>query len=279
MPTFTAIALDRLLEHSTESSSSKPPATKLEKKIILKPPRSYILPTLYATPEATPIPDSPSSFPPSPYVINHKRRGPRLSKSYLQGDGLESAQSNGQEKRKENGHEAKEVVEIDVNASHKKNAIGAEILDETSVLNDVDEAGDFLQIIGEDDGTKNGHVGVQDSSRTLCVDGEKEDRVVDCEDFFDPQNSISVASHSELEENCGSGCISKQTPVGEFFDACEEMARRHRQTRKRRKKWLWSMVGITIAFGTAAIMWSYIPHAHCREVEQEQQVVDLQMQE
>ncbi|XP_059659126.1 uncharacterized protein LOC132305508 [Cornus florida] len=39
-------------------------------------------PALYATPEPTPLPDSPTSFPPSPYIINHKRRGPRLLKSF-----------------------------------------------------------------------------------------------------------------------------------------------------------------------------------------------------
>ncbi|KAG9139630.1 hypothetical protein Leryth_018261 [Lithospermum erythrorhizon] len=45
-----------------------------------------ISPALYATPKSTPIPDSPSSFPPSPYIINHKRRGPRLLKSYSEDD-------------------------------------------------------------------------------------------------------------------------------------------------------------------------------------------------
>ncbi|KAF7135346.1 hypothetical protein RHSIM_Rhsim08G0119500 [Rhododendron simsii] len=45
-----------------------------------------IKPALYATPKSTPLPDSPSSFPPSPYIVDHKWRGPRLLKSYSQDD-------------------------------------------------------------------------------------------------------------------------------------------------------------------------------------------------
>ncbi|XWS29274.1 hypothetical protein CRYUN_Cryun24cG0014200 [Craigia yunnanensis] len=103
MPTFTAIALDRLLEPAASKSIDKSgpnlkppipnpkpipnPNSKLErrnstsvteKKVNLP----QISPALYATPEATPLPDSPSSFPPSPYIINHKCRGPRLLKSF-----------------------------------------------------------------------------------------------------------------------------------------------------------------------------------------------------
>nr|GMD00844.1 uncharacterized protein LOC109177609 [Ipomoea batatas] len=125
MPTFTAIALDSLLEpgHSKsmvtarnvpdpriDKRSSAPPnsryndrrrsasSTKLDSKssaptigldqrnsnpaipIDRQHHRTGISPALYATPQSTPLPDSPSSYPPSPYIINHKRRGPRLLK-------------------------------------------------------------------------------------------------------------------------------------------------------------------------------------------------------
>ncbi|GAA0187526.1 hypothetical protein LIER_34814 [Lithospermum erythrorhizon] len=148
MPTFTAIALDRLLEPDAPKSMiatktvSDPElekqnsvssrvgrgvhstSTRLDRGVSVPPklengtslPSSKtdskngtsaatverhshwtrISPALYATPKSTPIPDSPSSFPPSPYVINHKRRGPRLLKSYSEDDvgtnqrGLES---------------------------------------------------------------------------------------------------------------------------------------------------------------------------------------------
>jgi hypothetical protein len=46
-------------------------------------------PSLYTTPESTPLPDSPSSFPGttwSPYLINHKRRGASLAKTHSLGD-------------------------------------------------------------------------------------------------------------------------------------------------------------------------------------------------
>lgn len=51
--------------------------------------------SLYATPESTTLPDSPSSFPGtwSPYIINHKRRGASLAKTFSQGDvGSEGSQ-------------------------------------------------------------------------------------------------------------------------------------------------------------------------------------------
>ncbi|KAI6692303.1 hypothetical protein NL676_020013 [Syzygium grande] len=113
MPTFRAISLKRLLEpgafklvdKAVDTSSSPPNAkptkpnpvleSKLERcnsvpavgrKIQL--PR--LRPSLYATPEVTPLPDSPSSLPSSsPYIINHKRRGPRLLESFS----LDSASS------------------------------------------------------------------------------------------------------------------------------------------------------------------------------------------
>lgn len=106
MPTFTAIALDRFLEPGASKSVDKTgpnlkppipnpkpvaipnPGSNLERRnrnstsvTERKVNRPQISPALYATPEATPLPDSPSSFPPSPYIINHKRRGPRLLKS------------------------------------------------------------------------------------------------------------------------------------------------------------------------------------------------------
>lgn len=38
--------------------------------------RPQMSPSLYATPTEIPLPNSPSSFPPSPYIVNHKGRGP-----------------------------------------------------------------------------------------------------------------------------------------------------------------------------------------------------------
>lgn len=37
------------------------------------------------------------------------------------------------------------------------------------------------------------------------------------------------------------------------------MARRERQRRSRRQRWIWGSVTTAIAVGTAAIAWSYLP--------------------
>ncbi|KAJ3686820.1 hypothetical protein LUZ61_015984 [Rhynchospora tenuis] len=81
MPIFNPITLDRFFEpgsHNLTEKSSVP--VKVDQPI----PRRNMSPALYATPQTAPLPPetplSPSSFSPvSPYVINHKRRGPRLS--------------------------------------------------------------------------------------------------------------------------------------------------------------------------------------------------------
>lgn len=63
MPTFPAVALERLLEPSESKSKSKSQ-------------HIYISPALYTTPNPTPVPNSsPSSVSPSPYVLNRKGRG------------------------------------------------------------------------------------------------------------------------------------------------------------------------------------------------------------
>ncbi|KAL3515811.1 hypothetical protein ACH5RR_022713 [Cinchona calisaya] len=102
MPTFSAIPLENLLEPRVRDSSfakpplsnqiTTPPAPSLKREqscgatvqgresAVSKPtpaPRHiYISPALYTTPEPAPIPETVSEpFSPSPYVVNHKRRG------------------------------------------------------------------------------------------------------------------------------------------------------------------------------------------------------------
>ncbi|KAH0467776.1 hypothetical protein IEQ34_002809 [Dendrobium chrysotoxum] len=82
MPTLTASTLDRLLEPASRNPNiPKHAPVKLEPTMSNSRPL-FASPALYATPTVTPLPfpDSPSSFPPSPYIVNHKRRGPRLQK-------------------------------------------------------------------------------------------------------------------------------------------------------------------------------------------------------
>ncbi|CAH1421519.1 unnamed protein product [Lactuca virosa] len=113
MPTFTTVALDSLIEPKASklaSTGKTKPEPKLERRnssstltkqgsgihgadgkpelgnTTITTERKHhwnqISPALYATPEPTPLPDSQLSFPSSPYVVDHKRRGPRLSKTY-----------------------------------------------------------------------------------------------------------------------------------------------------------------------------------------------------
>lgn len=226
MPTFTAIALDRLLEPGSRNASAKPPpapppparAERLvpisssARKVI---PKRHVSPTLYATPESTPLPDSPSSAssfpPPSPYIINHKRRGPRLLKSLSQSDvgnigappqllpplplplplqpeqKLEVVNGNGAEE-KSNGYRHEEKARRD---------------DEQA----------------KDPSSSDGIKGDEDSTKVVDVDAEKEG---ESEDFFDLQDSMSTVSNLENDDGNGADRSPKPTtPIGEFYDAFE----------------------------------------------------------
>lgn len=43
------------------------------------------------------------------------------------------------------------------------------------------------------------------------------------------------------------------------FLSCVEMARRERQRKSKRQKWIWGSITTVIALGTAAIALSYLP--------------------
>ncbi|KAG2651859.1 hypothetical protein PVAP13_1NG320719 [Panicum virgatum] len=94
MPTITHYVLDPFLETGSpaqvQKAASKPPPPPPPHKatpVPVVPVRTQTSPaSLYATPESTTLPDSPSSFPGtwSPYIINHKRRGASLAKTLSQ---------------------------------------------------------------------------------------------------------------------------------------------------------------------------------------------------
>nr|DAD40773.1 TPA_asm: hypothetical protein HUJ06_015096 [Nelumbo nucifera] len=196
-PTLTAVALDRLLEHGAPKSIPKPLNTKPDSRTEKRTHLPQISPTLYATPVPTPLPDSPSSFPPSPYIVNHKRRGPRLLKSFVQDD--VSLQQQGTEEMK-----------VDTNG----NNMDIEVVETTSAKEVV--------VNGFRDGEPgnrnlNDGLGVtEDSSKVgATVDGRDE-----CEDFFDPQESMSFTSNIDEEDTRGTERPLKlTTPMGEFYDA------------------------------------------------------------
>ncbi|KAF2302299.1 hypothetical protein GH714_034027 [Hevea brasiliensis] len=212
MPTFTAIALDRLLEPGASKSVDKsvpssnpvpkpnfPPKTrpvpnsKLERRnntsaTERKVSCPQISPALYATPEVTPLPDSPSSFTPSPYIINHKRRGPRLLKSFSEDDVASRRKT--LDEMNGSARDSPPITGEIVNGAHEASSEGEHM-----------------------NGVHDGEIGGK--------------RDVDTEDFFDPRESISYSSNTDNEGNSvveSSVKLAATTPVGEFYDAWEELS-------------------------------------------------------
>ncbi|XP_058113879.1 uncharacterized protein LOC131256839 [Magnolia sinica] len=212
MPTFTAIAFDRLIEPGHPKSSSKTDTVaKLERQCSLSTEkrnhRAYISPVLYATPEATPLPDSPTSFTPSPYIVNHKRRGPRLLKTLSQTNAVDCQQVNGKEKIDEDG----------VNATRDVSCTAAVSISSPSEQVHVNG---FQDRKLQDDNPGDGLVGADESTKSLPLDSERDG---EGEDFFDPQDSVSV--DTEMEDNGGIDRMRKPNALlGEYFDAFEELS-------------------------------------------------------
>lgn len=250
MPSFTAVAFDTLLERKEKKNVSKPPAPprKLEvggssRQRSIRP--NYVSPALYATPETTALPDSPTSLSPSPYVINHKRRGPRLKKSHSDSDVIQAQTSSKEGGAAENGRpsSSEQVVGCldDVSASlevpnsrdepsvrqlHRSPKVSGPLGEAIgNSLKDAPKLSGF-----QEDASANGFHDKVDpgnelsrtnssAARPLVFDSEKES---DCDDFYEPQESMSVAS---LSENEGMGAaersLQQSLAYGEFFDACE----------------------------------------------------------
>ncbi|XP_014505815.1 uncharacterized protein LOC106765641 [Vigna radiata var. radiata] len=233
MPTFTAIAFDRLIEPgaSKPSYKSAPVPMPVPKKhqrrssepaVTKKPaPRPQLKPALYATPEVTPLPDAPSSFPPSPYIVNHKRRGPRLMKS--------SSEANVQAKQKDlddataNGKSNDSVVacsdgDLQVTTSANPEPVTAKEV----LVNGVHDTG-----LSSNNNGDLGHrqresesSGVLNGSRMDKVVASNLERAGDCEDFFDPHDSMSIKSCTDGEDTGMEQAMKR----AEFFDAWEELS-------------------------------------------------------
>ncbi|KAL5752628.1 hypothetical protein ACOSP7_022827 [Xanthoceras sorbifolium] len=264
MPTFTAIALDRLIEPRESKSvdmpvpnlkplKSKPvphPNSKLERRhstsVVTerKVNRPQIKPELYATPETTPLPDSPSSFPPSPYIINHKRRGPRLVKSFSVDDvasrqkaideGKVNVSATKSAETKDDSTKVASVTftipdpieeehENDVHSSplvsERVNGL-ADVSVEMGHVNGVSdgELGSSNRTLGSST-VSNGLAGKKDALKYATLKSESE-----CEDFFDPRESMSYTSNTDGEDNTGAeSSMRNATPMGEFYDAWDEL--------------------------------------------------------
>lgn len=211
MPTFTAIALESLLEPGSRNpnpnSKPPPPPARLslnppseKKKIPLRPPHA-VSPILYATPEVTPLPDSPSSFPPSPYIINHKRRGPRLVKSSSQIDVFCESLPSDLDPKNGNEGELKNVEnEVQENCNEEK------------LENGVVGNGNC-----EESNLGNGDVGMEEMEGSLNVQVERKGEF---DDFLDFQDSMSTKSNTHADDRLS----TPSTPIGEYYDAFEEIS-------------------------------------------------------
>lgn len=271
MPTFTAIALDRLIETgapnpmtggknvpdvkldgknstsiSTFNKEVVAPRSKLEKAVSIPTGKldmrndtsnvtvdrkhhwTQISPALYATPEPTPLPDSPSSFPPSPYIINHKRRGPRLLKSFSEDDVGKHNQALDETKLDGKVKEAEREV---ASSMHHSNPFPDNIIESPEVYNGASTIHSPVEekIVN---GISSEELGVNDLANHSVVENSISKPVMfsfqqdgEGDDFFDPQESMSVKSNAESETNSlVERSLNVATPVAEFYDAWEELS-------------------------------------------------------
>lgn len=211
---FTTIALDRLIEQkdlkqmaagngvsdsrqgSRVNGTDTPPDFKNSTNATHKKHhRAQISPALYATPEATPLPDFPSSFAPSPYIVDHKRRGPRLSKAFSEDDvALQQALDDEKTYKIVRSLEAEDVEDnrykFDINGKSGNENMSDDAAAEQDTL-----------------------------ESSMLEQGSAKD------DFFDPQDSLSVRSSTDGESGYGyDRSLNLNTSVSEFYDAWEELS-------------------------------------------------------
>ncbi|CAI9754184.1 unnamed protein product [Fraxinus pennsylvanica] len=270
MPTFTAIAFDRLIGPGAEKSvmpvinasdlarrNSTPdssldrriisPSSKLERGVSVPPnPKlnrtngsstmavvdqrhnwTQISPALYATPESTPLPDAPSSFPPSPYIINHKRRGPRLMKSFSEDDVATHQRAVNENKFNENGKNVeKELVGIakDDSCVHNEPVDSFEDNNYTPTIpNGAEE--DLNGVFDGEHGSSDLTNGSTVKNSAVKSVGFNLQRDSEVDDFFDTQDLMSVKSNSESEGiGVAERSLNSITPTAEFYDAWEELS-------------------------------------------------------
>ncbi|XP_071739115.1 uncharacterized protein [Rutidosis leptorrhynchoides] len=211
---FTTIALDRLIEPKASKkqiaadkndSRQGSRVNRTDKLTERKHHWNQISPALYATPEPTPLPDSPSSFAPSPYIVDHKRRGPRLSKAYTE-DVI-----------------ALNQAVADENITEIVKSFEAEDVESCSVVDDTDiNIVRDTMVNGE---RENGDVNVDVATGRDNLESVEMDRDSEMDDFFDPQDSMSVRSSIDGGSSCGlERSLNLNSSASEFYDAWEELS-------------------------------------------------------
>ncbi|XP_058082823.1 uncharacterized protein LOC131230834 [Magnolia sinica] len=206
MPTFTAIALESLLEPTVGDSSPKNPfpskqLPKQSKELAAAPKRSShidISPALYTTPKSALFPNSPASVSPSPYVVNRKRRDVPPPNNRLDGFQVE--------------HKPEEQSVLE----------GGD-----GLLNPMGEHCAAAPLIDvEEEEEMNGSPSDVGGGEILVKEGNPERDEVCLDGFTDTRDSMSITSSCDADDgSCLRRSFWKQTPVlsqSEFYDAPEE---------------------------------------------------------
>ncbi|CAA2969246.1 uncharacterized protein LOC111402018 isoform X1 [Olea europaea subsp. europaea] len=188
---------------------------------------TQISPALYATPESTPIPDAPSSFPPSPYIINHKRRGPRLMKSFSEDDVATHQQAVDENKFDANGKNAEKKlagIAKDDSCVHNGHVGSFEDNNYTTTIPNVAEE-DLNGVFDGEHGSSDLTNGSTVKNRVVKSVGFNLQGDSEVDDFFDTQDLMSVKSNSESEGiGVAERSLNSTTPTAEFYDAWEDLS-------------------------------------------------------
>ncbi|KAJ0231477.1 hypothetical protein HA466_0298990 [Hirschfeldia incana] len=230
MPTFSAIALDRMLEPGAASSTStetvpsttrsyyaKPPLSKGKDT---RPPLPRMSPALYATPDAIPLPnDSPSSFPPSPYIINHKSRGPpRLLKSSSDAN-VASSQEKTLEDVKPSPRRKSTSFSFPISEANEEDYSSFDF--DGVVDGPVENWSPFDGDIGNGKLELDNNDLEWENNLPEPVTANKADKESESEDFYDPGESASFTSNTDAGEEASHRLA---TSVGEFYDAWDVLS-------------------------------------------------------
>jgi len=242
MPTLSAAALDRSL-NSGDSESREIPSTLHSKPFIWNDEseqpkektftRPQMSPSLYATPKEIPHPNSPSSYPPSPYIINHKARGPVLFNRDSEVDGPSRP-------IKISGN-----VDVEATASLRKstslsfpiseaiavdhtNGVHTQGIAERPVWDCSPPHGTFWN---EKSGRDISNGGIESNNATSNLEWQsyllepvriKADKELEPEKIYNPGESVSFTSNTDVEDfERAESSHSLATHVGEFYDACD----------------------------------------------------------
>ncbi|KAJ3705475.1 hypothetical protein LUZ61_009180 [Rhynchospora tenuis] len=221
MPTYTSVALDRLLAPGSRNTSQKPPPAPVRLDRAPTPipsprkpiPRRQMTPSLCTTPETTPMqpdsPSSPSSYPPSsPYIINHKRRGPRLMKSQSLGS------DDGGSKLSEIVTRSQSQTVVPVLGEEEAQTSGEKLVEEMADILQSEQIEEEVDAIEENSKEFEFMVSGMETVRD-------EEKRVEKDEFLDLQESLSTISEDGFSTERS---YKPSTPMGEFYDAFEEIS-------------------------------------------------------